>query len=151
MFWQRYFSNWFFVRLSILLYSPKNPVGENLKHSEKKSRGYQTASGFALPSASGVTVSHQKGTKVLWSGPWVDVTIFQMDLIWAAFCKNDWFGLAVDIGWYSAVTRLMRLVLEMKTESHPLHFTFSWSQAKWKQGCVQVLNSYCHMHMSRGS
>lgn len=97
----------------------KHALGENLKYSEMNSRGFtKLPDEFALPSIGGVLESAaMNGPRFCWLGVWIDVTIFQMDLIWAVFCRNSQLGLVVDTGWDSAVANLMRFLPEMQNAS----------------------------------
>lgn len=94
----------------------KYALGENLKYSEKNSRGFtKPPNGFAPPSTGGVRVSCHEWTKVLLIG--VVNRCDQFSNGSNLGCRNGQFGLVVDIGSYSAVAHLMRFLPEMQNAS----------------------------------
>lgn len=115
-------------------------LDENLKHSEEKSRGFtKLPREFALLSAKWCYCQPPwHGQRFCRLGLWIDVTIFQVDLIWAVFCKKkDPFGLVVDTGCYSAVTHLMRFFyLKCRMKGKPDISSFLDHKQNGKQGEV---------------
>lgn len=130
-------------------------LDENVKHSEEKSRGCtKLPHEFALPSAKWCySQPPWHGQRFCWLGLWIDVTIFQVDLIWAVFWKKkkDQFGLAVDTGCYSAVTHLMRFFTwnaEWKANL-TFHLFLITSKMENKEKCPDLWESFSCAHVPR--
>lgn len=130
-------------------------LDENLKHSEEKSRGFtKLPREFALLSAKWCySQPPWHGQRFCRLGLWIDVTIFQVDLIWAVFCKKK--KIRLDLLLILVATQLLLIWWDFFTwnaewkANLTFHLSLITSKMENKEKCPGLWESFSCAHVPR--